>query len=60
MARAQDGCKVEDAKDTRTLRREEQSAQESIKKEEKEGKKTGDDKRMKGRKMQVRLLGLNK
>ncbi len=34
-----------------TLRREEQSAQESIKKEEKE-EKTGDDKRMKGRKRQ--------
>ncbi len=42
---------VEDAKDTRTLRREEQSAQERIKKEERE-EKTGDDKRMKGRKRQ--------
>jgi hypothetical protein len=38
MAREQNGCKVEDAKDTRTLRREEQSAQESIKEEEKEEK----------------------
>jgi hypothetical protein len=51
MGREQNGCKVEDAKDTRTLRREEQSTQESIKKEESE-EKTGDDKRMKSRKRQ--------
>ncbi len=38
MAREQNGCKVEDAKDTRTLRREEQSTQERIKQEEKEEK----------------------
>ncbi len=46
MAREQNGCKVEDAKESHTLRREEQSIRERITKEENRKKQ----KMIKGRK----------